>query len=275
MGLYDQPNSWQCGPFALKHGLLAYGIFVHEDALACEAGSSEEHGTDDRQLMRIARNHGCVLQLERFHTALTARRALTHLLADHTPVLLCVDQWDHWVTAVGADETHVVVLDSHYDTVVRLEPWEAFMRRVGYRHRLWSWGPSVTWYDLHPLRTRGETGLRLALTTERARMLLAAPPTFRAALDDYARELLPFAARNGHRSGSFALGPWLVEGGHRHASALPPETLDTWAFAADLFQVRCEPDALRELVRSLERTQSRLPAQRAARPAPAAVPIAS
>lgn len=251
MGIYDQPNSWQCGPFALKHGLLAYGIFAHEDALAKAAGSTETNGTDERQLRATARGYGCTLQVERYHSAFTARRALERLLADHTPVLLCVDQWDHWVTAVGADQGHLVVLDSHYDTVVRVEPWEPYLRRLGYRHRLWNWGPAVAWYDLHPLRARGETGMRLALTPEQARRLLDAPPAFRTALDEYARQLTPFAAHNGRRSGAFALAPWFETNRAMLAEAVPEDTLSSLAFTAELFGVRADAEGVRDLTRVL------------------------
>lgn len=251
MGIYDQPNSWQCGPFALKHGLLAYGIFAHEDALAEAAGSTATFGTDERQLTRTAREYGCVLQLERYRSMFTARRALARLLADHTPVLLCVDQWDHWVTAVGADEAHLVVLDSHYDTVVRLEPWEPFLRRLAYRHRRWAWAPRIAWYDLHPLRTRGETGMRLALTTERARRLLEGPAAFRTSLDEYARQLTPFVAHNGRRSGAFPLGPWLEANRGAFTDLVPRETLECLAITADLFGVRADLEGVRDLSRVL------------------------
>lgn len=251
MGLYDQPNSWQCGPFALKHGLLAYGIFAHENAIADAAGSSEALGTDERQLCDTAREYGCIMGVERYHSAFTARRALTRLLADHTPVLLCIDQWDHWVTAVGADDTHLVVLDSHYDTVVRLEPWEPYLRRIGYQHRPWKWGPRLAWYDLHPLLARGETGMRLELTPERARRLLEAPAAFRTALDEYARQLTPFAAHNGRRSGAFALAPWLEANRVTLADAIPDETLAALAFTAELFGVRADGEGVRDLARVL------------------------
>jgi hypothetical protein len=261
MGFYDQPNSWQCGPFALKHGLLAYGIFAHEDAIADAAGSTEAHGTDEHQLCRVALEHGCVMQVERFRSAFTARRALTRLLTDHTPVLLCIDQWDHWVTAVGADDTHLVVLDSHYDTVVRLEPWEPYLRRIGYLHRPWRWGPRLAWYDLHPLLARGETGMRLALTPERARRLLEAPAAFRTALDDYARQLTPFAAHNGRRSGAFALAPWLEANRATLADAISDETLASLAFTAELFGVRADGEGVRDLARVLRAVERRPPAR--------------
>jgi len=275
MGLYEQPNSWQCGPFALKHGLLAHGIFAHEDRLAQSAGSTQEDGTDDGQLIATALEYGCVLQLRRLHTARAARRALTALLADHTPVLLCVDQWDHWVTAVGADDTHIVVLDSHYDTVVRVEPWGLFLRRVGYRHRAWSWGPRVTWYDLHPLRSRGETGLRLALTPDRARRFLAAPTALRTALDDYARQLAPFAARNGRRAGAFPLGPWLRARAPQLATTAPADTVAAWAFTAELFGVRCAAERLPEILQRLGQPPARHPARVAVRATGVRLPVAS
>lgn len=257
MGLYDQPNSWQCGPFALKHGLLAYGIFTHEDTLAATAGSTPELGTDDRQLAKTAREYGCVMSLERYRTAHFARRALMRYLGEHTPVLLCLDQWDHWVTAVGADATHVVVLDSHYDTVVRVEPWKLVLRRLGFRRKLWHRGPTVRWYDLHPLGTRGEPVLRLGLTVDRARRLLEAPSAYRRTLDEYARRLVPFAAHNGRRSGAFALAPWLRDGGpSRTDVSLSPDAVEPVAFTAELFDVRCDAAAARDLVRSLARESS-------------------
>jgi hypothetical protein len=252
MGLYDQPNSWQCGPFALKHGLLSYGIFAHEDTLATAAGSTAEAGTDDHQLAMTAREYGCVLSFERYRTAHRARRALARLLAARTPVLLCLDQWDHWVTAVGADDTHVVLFDSHYDTVVRVESWSLVLQRLGYRRRVWRWGPTLRWYDLHPLGTRGEPALRLTLTVERARRLLDAPASFRRALDDYARRLVPFVAHNGRRSAAFALAPWLLDGGpSRTGVMLAPQAVEPVAFTAELFDVRCELPAAQNLARML------------------------
>src|SRR5881628_1434888 len=65
MAIYGQPNSWTCGPFALKHGLLALGVFAREDDLARVAASTERHGTDEPGLRRAARAHGVELRLRR------------------------------------------------------------------------------------------------------------------------------------------------------------------------------------------------------------------
>jgi hypothetical protein len=104
----------------------------------------------------------------------------------------------------------VVVLDSHYDTVVRLEPWGPLVRRLAYRAPRGTWLRRLPVYDLHPLSVRGETGLRLTLTPPRARCVLDAPAEVRGALDTYAQRLAPFAARNGHHSGAVALASWLT-----------------------------------------------------------------
>lgn len=256
MGLYDQPNSWQCGPFALKHGLLAHGVFVHEAEITKVAGTSETEGTDDRQLMRAALAFGGVLQFHRYHTALAARRALSRLLTANTPVLLCVDQWDHWVTAVGADRHHVVVMDSHYDTVVRLEPWGPFLRRIAYRDPHGTWLRRLPVYDLHPLSVRGETGLQLALTPARARRLLAAPAAVRGGLDAYAQRLAPFAARNGRRGGAVSLAGWLADRREDLFDGLPPETVEPFALAAEVFGIRCEGTGLTGVLHAVRDVES-------------------
>ncbi|HEX9631615.1 MAG TPA: hypothetical protein VGA02_04040 [Gemmatimonadales bacterium] len=249
MGLYDQPNSWQCGPFALKHGLLAHGVFVHEADITKVAGTTETDGTDDRQLARAAQAFGGVLQCRRYRTAFGARRALRRLLAAQVPVLLCVDQWDHWVTAVGADAQHVAVLDSHYDTVVRLEPWGPFVRRIRYRDPRGGWLRRLPVYDLHPLAVRGETGLRLVLTPDRARRVLQAPASVRGALDDYAQRLAPFAARNGPSSGAVPLASFLADRTPDLTAQADAAAVASFALAAEVFGIRCDPAGLRDVVR--------------------------
>ena len=55
MGLYPQPNKWQCGPFALKHALIMLGKFVNEKRVAEIAGTTWWYGTDELQLAKAAR----------------------------------------------------------------------------------------------------------------------------------------------------------------------------------------------------------------------------
>ena len=53
MGIYPQPNLWQCGPFALKHALVALGILRDEKDISRLAGTHWWHGTDEIQLTII------------------------------------------------------------------------------------------------------------------------------------------------------------------------------------------------------------------------------
>jgi len=150
--IYAQPNSWQCGPFALKHALLVYGRVAHEDALASLAGSNESIGTDELGLRRALEAYGGTLRIVRRRTRHGARQELHRWLRQGIPVLLCVDQWDHWITAVADLHHQVALFDSHFDNAVfRREPWDRLLDRVAYRRRhlkgLWT----TAWWDLHPV----------------------------------------------------------------------------------------------------------------------------
>ena len=39
MGIYPQPNIWQCGPFALKHALVTLGVLKDEREISKLAGT--------------------------------------------------------------------------------------------------------------------------------------------------------------------------------------------------------------------------------------------
>lgn len=197
MGIYGQPNSWQCGPFALKHGLLALGVFTHEEDLTRLAGSTED-GTDESQLERAARRFGCNLPLVRRRTPDAARRALAAELERGRPVLLCVDQWEHWITAVALHGQDVVVFDSHFATPLRVEPWARLEQRLGYHQRRWRGLWERTMYDLHPLVPRRGRRFRLSLPCEAVAYLLRPENALLIQkLDDVARGLLELAVQPG------------------------------------------------------------------------------
>jgi hypothetical protein len=198
MAISGQPNSWTCGPFSLKHGLLALGVFAREDALTSAAGSTEQYGTDEPGLRRAARLHGAELGAERWTNPHAAQRAAVAWLDRRVPVLLCLDQWEHWVTAVAADAEHVILFDSKYDAPLRAESWAPLLERLACRRRYPGGVWTSTLYDLHPLVPRRPSGLRLALSPERARQLMRDENAGLAARwDDYARALLPLALSPG------------------------------------------------------------------------------
>jgi hypothetical protein len=169
MSIYTQPNSWLCGPFALKYALLALGIRADEDAIARIAGT-DEHGTDESELERAADRFGCVLGTVRRRDAEAARRVLNQQLGHGVPVLLCVEQWDHWVTAVWEEDDTYVILDSRHPAVFRIIPWEFLRELLAYRPgRRSRRGAPI--YDLHPVVPRALSHTRPRFTVERAKFL--------------------------------------------------------------------------------------------------------
>jgi hypothetical protein len=196
MGIYRQPNDWQCGPFALKHALFTLGAFAHEDELAAIAGSSPAVGTDEVGLGRAASAYRTELRVVRRRTAPAARRVLVRWLRRGLPVLLCVDQWDHWVTAVGYDEKEVVLLDSRPSspTVLTIEPWTSLRERMVYRQRRMGGIWTRLLYDLQPIIPLRRPPFRFHLTPDRARSLLGKRAWLQDRWDEYARRLLPLAS---------------------------------------------------------------------------------
>jgi len=165
-GFYPQPNDWLCGPFALKHALWLLGIQADERRIAKDAGT-DRTGTDEAQLARAAEKHECDLLTVRLRDPESASRELDAYLAQRTPVLLCIEQWNHWVVAAHEDDGHFVVVDSRAQALFRLLPWELLQDPLLYRD-----GSSTRRvYDLHPLVPRRRASLTPTLTLDRARFL--------------------------------------------------------------------------------------------------------
>ncbi len=259
MGIYPQPNAWQCGPFALKHALLALGIVAHEDELAALARATV-HGADEDDLARAARRLGCHLETERWRAADPARQALVGWLTRRRPVLLCIEQWNHWVTVVGVDDDAFIVLDTRFAGVFLLLPWSDL-------ERLWRYQPRgrrrAPLYDLHPLLPRGEVRAWARFSRSRAAYLrrpenrdlargwadyvaplldVSCPPATQAQLSTPFVELL-----GRHR-------PALLDGSGAHADAdRARRRLLHVGFVADTYALEVAPDLEPQAVATVAR----------------------
>src|SRR5215510_12995617 len=80
-------------------------------------------GTNEIQLARAARAFECDLVLERRSDAEDARKVLVKHLREQTPVLLCVDEWSHWITVVRSEDRRFVVVDSNVDPLLSVRTW--------------------------------------------------------------------------------------------------------------------------------------------------------
>jgi hypothetical protein len=171
VSFYPQPDEWSCGPFALKHSLIALGQLASEREIARIAKTHWWSGTDEIRLAKAARAFGCDLEMVRKRSAVAARKELVRRLAGQTPVLLCVDGWAHWIAVLRAQGDNLVVVDSNMDPVLGILTWRQLHRRWRYLDTDYDEEDPPEIYDLHPLVPRGRARMRADFSVARVRYL--------------------------------------------------------------------------------------------------------
>jgi hypothetical protein len=171
VGFYPQPNDYTCGPFALKHALVTLGRLVDEDRIATLARTTWWSGTDEIRLARAARAFDCDLPVLRSRDPMRAKKMLLDHLRRRIPVLLCVDEWGHWITAVRYEGSRFVVIDSNLDPVLNLLSWAQLEKRWRYLDRDYDETDPPSIYDLHPIRPRFRVTAKADLSIARLRHL--------------------------------------------------------------------------------------------------------
>lgn len=109
-----QRNKWSCGPMALRHALLGYGINIDDRRLAKLAGTTRA-GTSEVSLAKATRKLRCGLRLNMPPCPRTAKRAkelVKSSLKKKQPVILCIDKWTHWVAILQHTSRGFLMLDS-------------------------------------------------------------------------------------------------------------------------------------------------------------------
>ncbi|GEM_PF-200914 len=170
-GFYPQPNEWTCGPFALKHALLALGRMVDVTHVAQTAKTHWWSGTDEIQLARAARQFDSDLILERRSDPEQARKLLIKYLRDQTPVLLCVDEWTHWITVLRAEGDRFVIVDSNRNPVLAIQTWPQLRKWWRYRDTDYSKTEPPVLYDLMAVKPRFRTTVKADFSVERVKFL--------------------------------------------------------------------------------------------------------
>lgn len=172
MSIYQQPNKWQCGPFALKHALLTLGVAADEMEITRIARSRRADGTDEKQLARAARKYRCDLLLERRLDPDRARRELVACLRRGIPVLMCIFEWAHWVTVVKEEKGQFIMLDSSDRSVLLVLPRKQLMKEWVYHRRDRHDKKAVhSIYDFHPVVPRFRVKRRAQFSVARAKHL--------------------------------------------------------------------------------------------------------
>ena len=154
MGLYRQPNDYTCGPFALKHALVTLGRLADEQTIASVANPHWWAGTDEVKLARAARYYDCDLPLLRRKDEERAWGSLVRCVDRSLPVLLCVDDWSHWITVVSHEHERFVVLDSRKEPVLKVLSWPQLRGRWEYWDYDEEEDDEECLFDLHVVKPR-------------------------------------------------------------------------------------------------------------------------
>lgn len=106
-----QSTPYNCGPASVQNALEIHRFRVAQAVLATEGGTTEELGTDEEGIKRMVLSQG--FEPDEFSTdlSLTAWGWVWNSLLMGRPVVLCVEQWSHWVCVVGACGKNVLVAD--------------------------------------------------------------------------------------------------------------------------------------------------------------------
>ncbi len=132
MSFYPQPYKYQCGPFALKYGLVMLGRFENERAIGKKAGSTWWYGTDEIGLAKAAKSFDCKMKYFRRETAEDAIKILNFHLKRGYPCILSVDNWEHWITVINEQRGKFIVVDSALDKVIVIYSHVQLARRWKY-----------------------------------------------------------------------------------------------------------------------------------------------
>lgn len=172
MSISPQPNLWQCGPFALKHAMVTLGIFADEDDITHITKTRADFGTDEVQLKKAARKYDCDMLMIRRHNPEKARQELMKFLRRGIPLLVCVHEWNHWITIVKAEQGQFIILDSQDKAVLQILTWNKLKNIWVYNERdehdkeHWE-----TIYDLHPIVPRFRMKTKAKFSIARAKFL--------------------------------------------------------------------------------------------------------
>lgn len=126
-----QSSQANCGPFALRNALMALGLQRSEKECEALCRVTAADGTSAANLWRAVQKVDDLrprkIDEGRFDVAMLQLHAA--LDCGH-PVILLVDNWEHWVAAIGTLGTsRVLVADSADAELVLSYDWGQLMKR--------------------------------------------------------------------------------------------------------------------------------------------------
>jgi hypothetical protein len=202
------------------------GIVTDEDTISGIAGARWWSGTDEFQLAKAARRFNCELRFIRRYDPENARRELVSYLQRGIPVLLCVQEWGHWVTAVKEERGKFILLDSEDKAVLTILSWRDLKKTWIHHERDDRDRTAVlTILDFHPVIPRFRVKTKAKFSVARAHFLRKPNNrSFSRLWNEYLADLLNLCRpRSSHRANFISLGEFL-----RRHEAMIVDQVDLW-----------------------------------------------
>jgi len=107
-----QEYNWSCGAAAIRNAFRTFNHKVSEVEIRKYAETSKRFGTNEYGIIKAIREWEYKATEHRFNSKVEAWDWLHETLQQGHPVILAVENWEHWVTAIGSlGPTGVTVFD--------------------------------------------------------------------------------------------------------------------------------------------------------------------
>lgn len=138
---HPQSTSYSCGPAALKSALAYYGVFLSEEDILKQVGTTAQNGTEMEPMAALAEKYGLKaavrteLNLADLEKQLAAKQLTIVTLQAYRdtdpPEIPYRDVWDsgHYVIVVGMDAENLYFVDPNLDGHRGFIPRPAFLER--------------------------------------------------------------------------------------------------------------------------------------------------
>ena len=108
-----QETNWDCGACAVLNALRCYNDRISSKKVRKACNSDPQKGTDEKDLVNGIAALGYVGHAFNHNKVGQAWEMLKENLSSGKPVILNVDKEQHWVTAIGIINDHVIIFDSN------------------------------------------------------------------------------------------------------------------------------------------------------------------
>ena len=124
-----QGKAWTCGIAAVSNALECLGIRRTQGQVAALCHTSPDAGTDEEELKRALLACGCGVDEWEFALEALSKDWLRQHLYRRGPVVLCMDNFEHWVTCIGVCGDSYTVFDPALGMGLRVYSWAGLKTR--------------------------------------------------------------------------------------------------------------------------------------------------